>query len=249
MRILVLASWVLCFISYAQEIPAPVQKTFHVRGKVVDSHNSAIAGAEVKFEGSKTTETVSSDSRGFYHAELPVGLYSLIVAKGPRDYRRPLFLVSSPKTIVLDVPLYPPLRSCDSGIISVTRPDGTPEKTETVVTPDEFRDKCGGWDRFPIFSSEGGSFELLVRYYSRQRHDGERIYNGEFQNPVFVAFDLFTLTADHVTYDPTSRTLLATGNVTTTNGAGASTNANSMKFRIANDSVLRLPSSKMEVRR
>jgi hypothetical protein len=49
------------------------------------------------------------------------------------------------------------------------------------------------------------------------------------------------LTADHVTYDTASRTLLATGNVTTTNGSAGSKRANSMKFRIANDGVLRLP--------
>ena len=238
---LLLASSLLCVILHAQPILTLSQKTFHVRGKIVDSHNSAIVGAEVKFEGSKTTETVFSDSQGFYHAKLPVGLYSMTVAKGPRDYRRPLFRVSSPKTIVLDVPLYPPLRSCDSGIISVTRPDGTPEKTETVVTPDEFRDECGGWDRFPIFSSEGGSFELLVRYYSRRRSDGERVYDSGFQNPVFVAFNLFTLTADHVTYDLASRTIVATGNVTTTNGSARSAHGDSMKFRIDKARWLRLP--------
>jgi hypothetical protein len=242
---LILAGLLLCVISYVEPILTFSQETFQVRGKVVDSHNSAIVGAEVKFEGSKTTETVFSDSQGFYHAKLPIGLYSMTVAKGPRDYRRPLFRVSSPKTIVLDVPLYPPLPSCDSGIISVTRPDGTPEKTETVLTHDEFRDECGGWDRFPIFSSEGGSFELLVRYYSRRRSDGERVYDSGFQNPVLVAFNIFTLTTDHVTYDMASRTLLATGNVTTTNGARASTHANSMKFRIANDSAKRLPYEKI----
>lgn len=240
LRKLVLAISVLCVIAYAQPITLS-QKTFHVRGRIADSHNSAIVGAEVKFEGSKTTETVFSDSRGFYHAKLPVGLYSMTVAKGPRDSRRPLFRVSSPKMIVLDVRLYPPLRSCDPGAIIAIRPDGTPEKTESVVTPDEFRDECGGWDRFPILSSEGGSFDLLVRYYSRRRSDGERVYDSGFQNPVLVTFNLFTLTADHVTYDIASRTLLATGNVTTTNGSPDSTHANSMKFRIDNASVLRLP--------
>jgi Carboxypeptidase regulatory-like domain len=208
----------------------------------VDSHNSAIAGAEVKFEGSKTTEAVSSDSRGFYRAELPVGTYSMTVTKGSSAYyKRPLFRVSSPRMIVLDVTLYPPLRSCDSGIISVTRPDGTPEKTETAVTPDEFRDECGGWDRFPIFSREDRSFELLVRYYSRRRSDGERVYGSGFQNPVVVTFNLFSLTADDVTYDVASRTLLATGNVTITKGSAGSTHANSVRFRIDNAGALRLP--------
>lgn len=94
---------------------------------------------------------------------------------------------------------------------------------------------------FLYFQTEGVSLELFVRYYSRRRSNGERVYDGEFRNPVLVAFNLFTLTADHVTYDIASRTLLGTGNVTTANGAGPSTHANSMKFRIANDRAFRLP--------
>jgi len=249
LRNLALASSVLCTISYAQPILTLSQKTFHVRGKIVDSYNSAIVGAEVKFEGSNTTATVSSDSRGFYHTELPVGRYSMTVVKGSsgygKYYRRPLFRVSSPKTIVLDATLYPPLPSCDSGIMIERRPDGT-TKSEIRAEPDTLRDKCGGWDRYPLLSNEGVPFELLVRYFSRLRRDGERIYNSGFQNPVFVAFNLFTLTADHVTYETASRTLLATGNVTTTNGSAGSAHANSMKFRINNDSVLRLPDGKMK---
>jgi Carboxypeptidase regulatory-like domain len=253
LRKLVLASSVLCAISYAQPILTLSPTTFHVQGKIVDSHNSAIVGAEVKFESRKTTEAVSeavsSDSRGFYHAELPLGLYSMTVAKGSsgygEHYRRPPFRVSSPKTIVLNVTLYPPLPSCDPGSITVTRPDGTPE-TETAGAPKDLRDECAGWDRLPVPSNEDVSFELLVRYSSRLRRDGERIYNSGFLSPVVVAFNLFTLTADHVTYDLASRTLLATGNVTTTNGSAGSTHANSMKFRIVNDSVLRLRYGKMQ---
>jgi hypothetical protein len=238
LRKLILASAVLCVISHAQPILTISQKTFHVRGKILDSY-TAIVGAEVKFEGSSTTETVSSDSRGIYRVELPVGTYSMTVTKGSAYYKRPLFRVSSPKTIILDVTLSRLVRSCDPGGMLVTRPDGTTE-TKTVGTPDDLRDECGGWDRFPIFSGEGGSFELFIRYDSRLRRDSERIYNSGFRNPVLFAFNLFTLTADHVTYDLASRTLLATGNVITTNGSAGSAHANSMKFRIANDSVLRL---------
>jgi hypothetical protein len=249
LRKLVLLSSVLCITSYAQPILLLSQKTFHVQGKVKDSRDSAIAGAEVKFEGANTTKAVSSDSRGFYHAELPVGFYSMTVAKGSLDYgtyyRRPIFRVLSPQTIVLDVTLYPPLPICDLGIITITRPDGT-TKTETAGAPDDIRDGCGGFDRLPISSEGDMSFELLVRYTSRLRRDGERTYNSGFLSPVFVAFNLFTLTADHVTYDLASRTLLATGNVTTTNGSAGATHANSMKFRIDNASVLRLPNGTMQ---
>src|ERR1700721_1168205 len=98
----VIASSVLYAVSYAQAIRLHSQNTFQIRGKIEDFHNAAIIGAEVKFEGSKTTETVFSDSQGFYYAKLPTGLYRMTVAKGPRDYTRALFRVSSHKTIVLD---------------------------------------------------------------------------------------------------------------------------------------------------
>jgi len=218
---LVLASFVLCVIWHAHPIPARSQETFHVRGKIEDSHDSPIVGAQVKFEGSKTTRIVSSDSRGFYRAELPVGLYTMTVAKGSSSYgefyRRPLFRVASPKTVVLNVTRYPPLPSCDPGAIIERRLDGT-TRSEIRPAPDTLRDECGGWDRYPFPSDEGVPFELLVRYSNRVRRDSERIYNGGFRNPVFVAFNLFTLTADHVSYDMNSRTLLATGNVTITKG-------------------------------
>jgi hypothetical protein len=213
-----------------------------VHGTIRTFTGSIVPRAEVTFKGEQFSKNISSDSQGGYSAELPVGAYTMTVSSaGVEKYRRPLFRVASSRTVVLDVTMYPPLRSCDSGTISVARPDGTPEKTETAVTPDEFRDECGGWDRFPIFSGEDGSFDLLVRYYSRRRRDGERIYDSGFKNPVLVTFNLFTLTADHVTYDITNRTLIATGDVRTTNGAGVSTHANSINFRIENDRVLRLP--------
>jgi hypothetical protein len=235
---LVPASLVLCIILCAAPIFARSQKTFHVRGRIVDSY-TAIVGAEVKFEGSSPTETVSSDSRGIYRVELPIGTYSMTVTKGSAYYKRPLFRVSSPKTIILDVAMGQSMRSCDPGAVFLRRPDGT-TKTEILASPDSLRDACGGWDRFPIFSGEGGSFELFVRYDTRRRNDGERVYDSGFRNPVLVAFNLFTLTADHVTYDMTSRTLAATGNVTTTNGSAGSTRSNSAKFRIDAARVLRL---------
>jgi hypothetical protein len=77
------ASSVLYVISFVQPIQILAQETFHVRGRIVDSLHSEVAGAEVKFEGSKTTETVFSDRQGFYQARLPIGLYSMTVAKDP----------------------------------------------------------------------------------------------------------------------------------------------------------------------
>jgi hypothetical protein len=247
LRNLAFAGSVLCFISSAQPTLVCAQETFHARGKIVDSHNSAIAGAEVKFEGSKTAETVTSDRQGSYYAELPVGSYSMTVTKSSSGrgeyYRRPVFRVSSPKTIVLDATLYPALPFCDPGYMFVTRPDGITEMK--TVGADALRDSCGGWDRFPIFSDKDASYDLFVRYSKRQRSDGARVYNSELQNPVLVTFNLVTLTADHVTYDMANRTLQANGNVVLTNGSGRPpARATAMNFRIVGDNVLRLPSAK-----
>jgi len=246
---LAFASSVFCFLSLVQPIFILCQETFYVRGKIVDSHNSAIAGAEVRFAGSKTDQTVASDAQGFYRAELRLGLYSMTVTKASpayeKYYKRPLFRVSSPRTIVLDVTLYPPLPSCDPGSISVTRPDGT-TGVETLGSPDDLRDKCGGWDRLPVYSGENRSFDLFIRYFRRRRSEGKRAYDSGSQAPVLVTFDLFTLTADHVTYNMENRTLVATGNVTTADGTGVSTHDKSVKFKIADDSVQRLRYGKVE---
>jgi hypothetical protein len=220
-----------------------------VHGTIRGASGSTLSEAEVTFKGDRITKTVFSDSRGKYWVNLPLGAYTMTASRtGAEKYRRPLFRVISPRTIVFDVTLSPPLPNCEAASIIVRRADGTTDKTETFGTPDDHRDICGGWERFPIFSADGASFDLLIRYDGRTRGDGKRVYISGFQSPVLVAFSLFTLTAESVTYDIANQTLVATGKVTTLDGIGTSTRASSMKLRISNESVLRLPYGDKESR-
>jgi lipopolysaccharide assembly outer membrane protein LptD (OstA) len=57
---------------------------------------------------------------------------------------------------------------------------------------------------------------------------------------VFVAYNLFTLRADHVTYDQKDQTLHANGKVVMINEKGESQRADEMTFRIENGEAIPL---------
>jgi lipopolysaccharide assembly outer membrane protein LptD (OstA) len=63
-------------------------------------------------------------------------------------------------------------------------------------------------------------------------YDSEWIPGRKF--PVFVAYNLFTLHADFVSYDEEGKTLKATGNVIVERTDGTTQRADSMSFRLEN---------------
>src|ERR1700733_5779560 len=73
-----LVALLACVTLFGQS-PAPVTEiqTFQVRGTIRAFNDSAVRGAEVTFQSQKTSITVSSDSSGFYEANLPDGLYTM----------------------------------------------------------------------------------------------------------------------------------------------------------------------------
>jgi len=66
-------------------------------------------------------------------------------------------------------------------------------------------------------------------------YTGER--TREYHTPVFVAYNLFSLQADKVSYDVQKRTIEASGNVIAVNESGASQRADSMALKIENGQV------------
>jgi lipopolysaccharide assembly outer membrane protein LptD (OstA) len=58
-----------------------------------------------------------------------------------------------------------------------------------------------------------------------------------YETQVFVAYNLFSLQADKVTYDPQKRTIEASGNVVAVNESGTTQRAGSMAFKIENGQV------------
>jgi hypothetical protein len=233
----------ICGALLAQSASLGTQsRTFHVEGMIrTFVMNSAVSGVEVKFEGEKITKTVASDNTGFYKAELPVGTYTMTALWGrvPK-YRRPLFRVSSPTRIILNITLYPDDPDCDAVASTVTYPDGT-IKTHGP-TQEDYNDACGGRDYLPVASKDGVRFELFVRYSNRSRSDTENTYNSyDRRGPVFVAYNLFTLMADQVIYDAKNRTLAASGNVVTADVSGKTEHSDAIRFKIENGEAVPLP--------
>ncbi len=205
--------------------PVVASRTFHVHGEIRHFANGLAAGADVTFQGKKKV-TVRTDGEGRYRADLPWGFYTMTVdysGWAVPDYQRPLFRVSSSATIVLNVVIHQP-PPCEP-TVSVEKP---------TLTEDDARNVCGGWDRFAVPSNDGTPFEVLIFYPARQPSGGGYVYHGRHRGliPVFVAYNLFTLEADQVTYDASTHMLEATGNVVWTDESGIENRAELARFKI-----------------
>jgi hypothetical protein len=216
--------------------PVVPTRTSRVQGEIRHFANGLAAGADVTFQGKKEV-TVRTDGEGRYRADLPWGLYTMTVGYSGwavPDYQRPLFRVASSTTIILNVVIHQP-PPCEP-TVSVEKP---------TLTEDDERNVCGGWDRFAVPSNDGIPFELLIFYPARQPAGGGYVYHGRHRGliPVFVAYNLFTLEADEVTYDASTHVLEATGNVVSTDESGIEKKAELASFKIDGGrvSVLNLP--------
>jgi hypothetical protein len=212
--------------------PVTQLQTFHICGTIRAFNDFPVRGAEVTFGSQKISITVSSDSSGFYEADLPVDLYTMTakpVERSLQRYRRPLFRATSPTSLTFNITLGPAGPFCD-----IKKPVlGQPPPADDGV-----RD-CGGGDTFPAPSQDKVPFDLFIQYETRMPTDRGYSYNAgaplpDSQSAVFVAYNLFTLQADHIVYNVQDRTLEATGNVLADSSDGTVQHADSMTFKIEN---------------
>jgi len=204
--------------------------TFHVQGTVTDSSGAVIPAAKVTFQTGQAITPLDTNAKGVYEADLPLGDYTMSAEmKGFRTYRRPRFRVVAAVSLSFDVTL-PVAGTCDIQIVGesghqVTQAEWN-EAVQELCTRDEF---------VPVSSKEGSGFELYVRYGKRtRRSEGASEYSrGEmiYQDPVFVAYNLFSLQADRVVYFPKTQTLEASGNVVAEDQSARRTSA-WMSYRI-----------------
>jgi hypothetical protein len=238
--------------------PTIQPQTSHIHGTVRSTiDDSVVAGVKVTFEAEKGSKIVSTDRRGNYEDDLPVGLYRM-TAQAPspafKAYERPLFRVSSSTTLVFDVSLdMYDNRSCDLF---------DPPPGNHISEQNRVKNACGGLDVFPLPAGDGAAFQLLIRFGTREPTDSGYIYSAPVDfsavpepshvhrsgrnpptlgPPVFVAYNLFTLRADHVTYDEKGQTLHANGKVVLVNEKGEKQRADSMTFKIENGEATPLP--------
>src|ERR1700722_5054660 len=229
----------VCISVSAQSAPTH-PRTFRVHGTIRTFTGSIVPRAEVTFKGEKITKTVSSDGRGRYGAELPVGAYTMTASwAGVEKYQRPLFRVESARAIALNITFYPDAPNCDPVFSRLASPDGTPKSP--APTQADYNDVCGGRDYLPIPSEHDLTFDLLVQYSNRQRADSGNTYRHDARGPVFVAYNLFSLEADKVVYDVKDRTIAASGNVVTADASGKTQHADSIRFKIENGEAVPLP--------
>jgi hypothetical protein len=164
------------------------------------------------------------------------------------EYRRPLFRVASSTGLTFNIILERAQQTCD-----LVSPVGGPPQTAV-----DARNACGGWDSFPVPSEDHVPFELSIQFGHREATDHVSIYDGTWNpstepsyvyrsgwnpsssSPVFVAYNLFTLRANHVVYDVQARTLHATGNVVVVNADGVTERCDSMRFKIENGGAIPL---------
>jgi hypothetical protein len=217
---------------------------FHLQGTIYGPRQSVAAGAKVQFSGEKIEKIAAADDKGFYEVELPVGQYTMTV-QAPKDksrsfrifenYVRPLFDVSSPTTLVIDGTLYLARPTCDIAVVNKSGEQATRDQLEASA-----EDVCGGEDVFEDPPGAGIAFKIYIRYPKRQTTDqgcvymSDKVYDTEAPVPVFVAYNLLSLEATRVVYDPKSRTIQASGKVDTADGSGKSQHFDSITLKMQN---------------
>jgi hypothetical protein len=218
---------VLLFLgqSVAQAANAEV-KTFHVGGMITDPNDARIPRVAVAFTGTTLNKNVASDGAGIYKAELPFGAYTMTAEhEGFGTYHRPLFCVNSPKALTFDF----------------TLPIEEQIETVNIGTVSAFR----GEESFPAGWKHCPKAEVRIRYEHRVQNAQKIVsYRGEDDapdwDPVFVAYNLFSLSAHQVTYDAKKRVIRARGNVTTIDESGARQKAEFAVFQFRSGEARRL---------
>ncbi len=231
----------LCSNLVAQS-PTPAEsKAFQVHGTVLDPIGAAIPGVTITFKGDRLSKTVTTNSGGNYEAILPLGDYTMTAEMQHfKTYRRPLFRVASQDRITFNIAL----------LVAVTvdpvrvGPSGKPLTAEELKS---YGGEAIPWysgETIPVPSDDGIPFQLYSSYARREHGDGSYIYTGEdttYGGPVFVAYNLFSLRADRVTYYFKTRELEAAGHVIVANESGETQRTDSIRLKLENGQAIPLP--------
>ncbi len=202
---------------------------FHVQGTMTDASGAVFPFVEVKFEGEQLKKTVITNGIGVYESDLPPGLYTMEAISDFRRYHRPVFSVTSSSDLTLDVML-PAAPICDTRVVGDSGSLATGEEPTAPI-----KEACTREELFTVPSKRGVPFQLYIRYRKRTQKSNTLDYFGEttpVEDPVFVAYNLFSLQADHVTYNVMTRTLEARDNVV--EGESGKKYGDWMNFRLEN---------------
>jgi hypothetical protein len=218
--------------------PAAQPQIVQVHGTITDPLEAVVGGVKITFENKRLATTVTTNSLGVYEINLPLGDYTMTV-RGPtgfRSYRRPLFHLVSPATLDATLLVGDP---CGERIIVDS--SGAPVTEQDIKAATE---ACRHEELVSIPSGDGLQLELSIRYGSRTRIGDVCSYVGEktqqYQAPVFVTYDLFSLQADTVTYNLQTQIVEASGHVIAVIESAATQSSRSMMFKIENGRVVQV---------
>jgi len=235
----------LTAMALAQAPPSMRQPSmFHIEGTIHGPRRSVAPHVNVKFLSEEVSKVVTTDDGGRYSADLPTGLYSMTAvvpqAASARSapfspYFRPAFLVNSMTTVSVDGTLYFARPTCDVVVTGKSGESPTKEQMEEAT-----KNLCGGEDLFPAPSADGVPFQIYFRYPKRRQSDqgfvyvSDKIYQTEAPVPVFVAYNIFSLEANEVSFGVRERRLTATGNVVIADGSGKTQHFDSITLMMEN---------------
>jgi hypothetical protein len=230
MRLVLTASLVvllLCETLFGQGFAlAPQPQTFHVTGTITDPNGAVIAGAKVRFQREQAKTIVVTSGSGVYEADLSLDDYTMAAEVAYfRPYRRPLFRVSTRINLIFNIVLSV-ASSCDVVIV------GPATGQDWAAAEEEF---CLHEEFFQASSTDGVPYQVYIRYVKRSAVGDRHTYTSQkFPNEdrVFLAYNLFSLQADKVSYDEKSRIVEASGNVVVEDESGTSGPADHASFKM-----------------
>jgi hypothetical protein len=186
-----------------------------VKGTITDPKGAAVPGANVEFASQQMHKTVATNGEGVYQADLPVGDYTMTTDVGGfRPFCRPLFRAKASASLTFDVVLRVRL-ACDTVAVNIL---AAPED-RTAAAKECLREYF-----FPATAKDGVPFQLYIRYVTRTVVDDQYNFAGAKnpgENPVFVAYNLFSLQADEVVYRAKAQLIVASGHVIWSDGTQA----------------------------
>jgi len=217
-----------CLSLFGQAVTQASQPhTFHVQGLVSDALGAVVPNVKVTFQGGQSAKTVVTNDMGRYEADLPLGDYSMSAqasTPGFKAYRRPPFRVSTPSNLTFEVRL----QICRCGDMVIVNSSGRAPTDAEIYTATA---NCRHEDLFPQPHLRN-ELQLSIQYETRAEATQVVTYTGaSHEDPVAVAYNLFSLHADHVVYDAKQKTLEARGNVVVEDESGKRS-ADAMSFRV-----------------
>jgi hypothetical protein len=210
----------------------------HISGAVRQCGKPVFAreGWWVIFEGPSplSPKTVKANDSGVYETDLPFGVWTMTLRAFPDDtgsFARPRhFLVNASGKLVLDIYTRPPI-AC-----SVL---GTPQQKAAACWGEEFYEAPSG------VPSEVAGVPLEVDLFGRpnQYWTPCSMVEGKGRHREFATYNLLSIEADNVAYQPAEKILEASGDVLMKDESGEH-KANSVRLRLQDGQVSALPTDR-----